>query len=108
MKRRIDRQTDEVSCLWDRDQRGMFLLFKSLILESQARAHRNVDVDIYAHHMKKLACSLCYKYWPDAKELHLEKLTGNKRFGTLAKYYIKEVPDMRVAVSLPLGTAPRV
>ena len=86
----------------------MFLLFKSLILESQARAHLNVDVDIHAHHMKKLACSLCYKYWPEAKELHLEELTGNKRFGTLAKYYIKEVPDMRVVVSLPFGTAPRV
>ena len=108
LERRIARQSDELSCLWDRDQRGMFLLFKSLILESQARAHLNVDVDIHAHHMKKLACSLSYKYWPEAKELHLEELTGNKRFGTLAKYYIKEVPDMRVAVSLPFGTAPRV
>ena len=34
---------------------------------------------------KKLACSLSSKYWPDVKELQLEKLTGNKRFGTLSK-----------------------
>ena len=108
LERRIGRQLDEDSCLWERDQRGMFLLFKTLILESQARAHLNMGIDIHAHHTKKLACSLCCKYWPDAKELHLEELTGNKRFGTLAKYYIKEVPELRVAVSLPFGTAPRV
>ena len=48
LERRIGRQIDEDSCLWERDQRGMFLLFKTLILESQARAHLNIDMDIYA------------------------------------------------------------
>ena len=108
LARRQSRQVDSKPCLWERDQRNMASLYKTLILESQARANLSTETDIFLHHTKKLACSLSSKYWPDVKELQLEKLTGNKRFGTLSRYYIHEVPNLRVAVSIPLGTVPRL
>ena len=55
---------------------------------------------------KYWAISLCGKCWPGARELNLERLTGNKSFSTLESFYIKKAPKLRFSLSVPLGTAP--
>ena len=80
--------------------------FKVLVEEALRRANHKTDVAVRPHQVKKLSVSLCGKYWPNARELKLEKLTGNKRFATLEKCYIKNTPNLKRSCSLPLGTAP--
>ena len=58
------------------------------------------------HQTKKFAVSYCRKYFHDAEKRKLHEITGNKVFSTLSRYYIRSVPRLRVAVSLPLGTVP--
>ena len=70
------------------------------------KARHNTEVAVRPHHVKKLSVSLCGKYWAKAKEMRLESLTGNKCFYILEKCYLKKAPKLRLACSLPLGTAP--
>ena len=90
----------------ERIQSRMCVLLQLLILESQKVANLSTEVEVRPHQLKKLSVSLCAKYWPKAKDLHLERVTGNRSFGTLDRCYIKEAPNLGMALSLPLGTAP--
>merc|ERR1711888_397961 len=56
--------------------------------------------------IKKMSVSLCGKYWARAKEMRLESLSGNKCFYTLERHYLKKAPKLKLACSVPLGTAP--
>ena len=84
----------------------MCAILRVLVFESQRLANLNTEIEVRPHQVKKLSVSLCGKYWPKAKELSLERLTGNKSFSTLERYYIKNAPKLRYSFSLPLGTAP--
>ena len=68
----------------------MCTLLRLLIFESQKMASLSTDVVVRPHQLKKLSVSLCAKYWPRAKELQLERVTGNKSFATLERCYIKK------------------
>ena len=82
--------------------------FKVLIYECQRLNNLPAEeLVVSPHHTKKFACSLSAAYWPDARGLNLNKVTGNKSYQTLLSYYIKDVPELSYAVSLPLGTAPQ-
>ena len=105
-KMRLERDRGNGDCLWERPQSSMCVLLRMLILESQKVANLNTEVEVRPHQVKKLSISLCAKYWPKAKDLHLERVTGNKSFGTLDRCYIKKAPSLGMALSLPLGTAP--
>ena len=105
-KRRLERNKGNGNCLWERNQAGMCAVLRVLVYESQRLANLNTEVEVRPHQMKKLSISLCGKYWPRAKELKLERLTGNKSFSTLERCYIKKAPKLRFSLSLPLGTAP--
>ena len=83
----------------------MCALLRLLIFESQKMARLSTEVEVRPHQLKKLSVSLCAKYWPRAKELHLERVTGNKSFSTLERCYIKKAPRLGMALSLPVGTA---
>ena len=80
--------------------------FKSLVLEALRKARQDASVAVRPHQIKKLSVSLCGKYWARAKEMRLESLTGNKCFYTLERYYLKKAPKLKLACSVPLGTAP--
>ena len=69
-------------------------------------AKRDTEVAVRPHQFKKLSVSLCGKYWSKSKELNLERVTGNKSYATLERYYLKNTPSLKVSCSLPLGTAP--
>ena len=84
----------------------MCAVLRLLVYESQRLANLDTEVEVRPHQMKKLSISLCGKYWPRAKELKLERFTGNKSFSTLERCYIKKAPKLRFSLSLPLGTAP--
>ena len=106
LKMRLERDRGNGDLLWERTQSSMCVLLKLLILESQKVANLSTEVEVRPHQLKKLSVSLCAKYWPKAKDLHLERVTGNRSFGTLDRCYIKEAPNLGMALSLPLGTAP--
>ena len=106
LKMRIERNRGNGDCLWERNQTGMCAILRLLIYESQKMANLDTDVEVRPHQLKKLSVSLCAKYWPRAKELQLERVTGNKSFATLERCYIKKAPRLGMALSLPLGTAP--
>ena len=84
----------------------MCTLLRLLILESQKIASLSTEVEVRPHQLKKLSISLCAKYWPRARELHLERVTGNKSFAILERCYIKKAPSLGMALSLPIGTTP--
>ena len=106
LKWRLERNRGNSDCLWERNQTGMCTLLRLLIFESQKIASLSTDVEVRPHQLKKLSVSLCAKYWPRTKELHLERVTGNKSFATLERCYIKKAPRLGMVLSLPLGTAP--
>ena len=93
--------------LWDRDYKDLVVAYKSVIWECQNKflAHKG-DVEICLHQTKKWACSLSALYWPDAKDLLLHEVVGNKSYDTLITSYIRDLPELGMALSLPLGTAP--
>ena len=78
---------------------------KLLVLEALRKASHNTDVAVKPHQVKKLSVSLCGKYWVKAKEMRLESLTGNKCVSTLGRCYLKKAPKLKLACSVPLGTA---
>ena len=90
LKWRLERNRGNSDCLWEKNQTGMCTLLRLLILESQKIASLSTDVVVRPHQLKKLSVSLCAKYWPRAKELQLERVTGNKSFATLERCYIKK------------------
>ena len=45
-------------------------------------------------------------YWLDAKILMVHEIVVNKTYDTLITSYIRDLPEMGMALSLPLGTAP--
>ena len=106
LKRRYERDNGANGYLWEKSQAVMCASFKVLVEEALRRAKHKTDVAVRPHQVKKLSVSLCGKYWPNARELKLEKLTGNKRFKTLERCYIKNTPILKRSCSLPLGTAP--
>ena len=106
IKRRMERDGGASGYLWTRSQAGMSALFKLLVLEALTEYKCNTDVAIRPHQVKKLSVSLCGRYWSRSKELKLEKFTGNRTYSTLERYYLKSAPRLKVACSLPLGTAP--
>ena len=57
----------------------------------------------YPHQMKKLAVSYSHKYFGKTEKL-LPKVVGNYSWGTLKDNYLGEVPSLKVACVLPLGT----
>ena len=93
--------------LWDRDYKDLVVAYKSVIWECQNKflAHKG-DVEICLHQTKKWACSLSALYWPDAKDLMLHEDIGNKTYGILISSYIRDLPELGMALPLPLGTAP--
>ena len=93
--------------LWDRDYKDLVIAFKSVVWECQNKfmAHKG-DVEICPHQTKKWACSLSAMYWLDAKVLMLHEIVGNKTYDTLITSYIRDLPELGMALSLPLGTAP--
>ena len=97
---------EESDYLWTRSQALMCASFKSLVLEALRKARHNTDVAVRPHQVKKLSVSLCGKYWARAMEMRLESLTGNKCFYTLERHYLKKAPKLKLACSVPLGTAP--
>ena len=106
IKRRLEKDRGNNTCLWTRSQAGMSALFKLLVLEALTEYNCNKDVAIRPHQVKKLSVSLCGRYWSKSKDLKLEQVTGNKSYSTLLRYYLKSTPKLKVACSLPLGTAP--
>ena len=105
-KRRMERDGGASGYLWTRSQAGMSALFRLLVLEALKEYKRDTDVAVRPHQVKKLSVSLCGRYWSKSKDLKLEKFTGNRSFSTLERYYLKSAPRLKVACSLPLGTAP--
>ena len=106
LKRRLDIVGNNSGYLWTRSQAVMCASFKLLVLEALRKASLNTEVAVRPHQVKKVSISLCGKYWAKAKEMRLESLTGNKCYSTLEKCYLKKAPKLRLACSLPLGTAP--
>ena len=106
IKRRLEKDRGNNTCLWTRSQAGMSALFKLLVLEALTEYKCNKDVAIRPHQVKKLSVSLCGRYWSKSKDLKLEKFTGDRSYSTLERYYLKSAPRLKVACSLPLGTAP--
>ena len=84
---------------------SLFTIFKYLIADSRKFVKESTLIMV-PHQTKKFAISYCRKYFPDAEKRKLHEITGNKVFSTLSRYYIRSVPRLRVAVSLPLGTVP--
>ena len=105
-KKRLERDGGASGYLWERSQAGMSALFRLLVLESLKEAKRDTEVAVRPHQVKKLSVSLCGKYWSKAKDLSLERVTGNKSYATLERYYLKKTPSLKLSCSLPLGTAP--
>ena len=93
------------SCLWTLDVKALFTAFKALIRDSRRFVGKPDNIVMVPQQTKKLATSYCMKYFANAKKV-LHKRTGNKVFGTLNRHYIRDVPRLRIPVSLPLGTVP--
>ena len=83
----------------------VFRPLKVLIRDSRRFVGKPDNIVIAPQQSKKLATSYCMKYFANANKA-LHKRTGNKVFGTLNRHYIRDVPRLRIPVSLPLGTVP--
>ena len=94
------------SNFWTHNYKFLFSAFKSLIADSRKFVKKSINIKRAPHQTKKFAISYCKKYFPDAEKRKLHVITGNKVFSTLSRYYIRSVPRLRVALSLPLGTVP--
>ena len=82
------------------------MAFKSIEWECQRRfLPFNGEVQVSPHQTKKWACSLSAAYWPDAENLGLNLITDNRSFSTL-KSNIRDLPELGMARSLPLGNTP--
>ena len=106
LKRRLDIDRGDSGYLWTRSQAVMCASLKLLVMEAYRKASLVTEVAVRPHQVKKVSISLCGKYWSKAKEMRLESLTGNKSYYTLEKYYLKKTSKLKLACSLPLGTAP--
>ena len=106
LKRRLNISGNNSVYLWTRSQALMCASLKLLVMEAYRKANIVTEVAVRPHQVKKVSISLCGKYWERAKELRLESLTGNKSYSTLERYYLKKTIKLRLACSLPLGTAP--
>ena len=106
LQRRLDLRGNNSNFLWTRSQAVMCASLKLLVMEAYREASLVTKVAVRPHQVKKVSISLCGKYWSKAKEMRLESLTGNKSYYTLEKYYLKKTSKLKLACSLPLGTAP--
>ena len=93
------------ACLWTLEVKALFTAFKALIRDSRRFVGKPDNIVMVPQQTKKLATSYCIKYFSNANKA-LHKRTGNKVFGTLNRLYIRDVPRLRIPVSLPLGTVP--
>ena len=93
------------SSFWTLDFKALFTAFKALIRDSRRFVGKPDNIVMVPQQTKKLATSYCMKYFTNANKA-LHKRTGNKVFGTLNRHYIRDVPRLRMPVSLPLGTVP--
>ena len=93
------------ACLWTLEVKALFTAFKALIRDSRRFVGKPDNIVMVPQQTKKLATSYCIKYFANANKA-LHKRTGNKVFGTLIRHYIRDVPRLRIPVSLPLGTVP--
>ena len=98
------------NCLWlCKDKGALARLLKNTLFMSRRWCSAGTNIVCYPHQMKKLAVSYTHKYFDKAEKL-LPKVVGNFCWGTLKENYLGEVPSLKVACVLPLGTfkPPRV
>ena len=86
-----------------KDKGALARLLKDTLFKSRRWCSLGTNIVCYPHQMKKLAVSYSYKYFVKAEKL-LPKVVGNYSWGTLKDNYLGEVPSLKVACVLPLGT----
>ena len=92
------------NCLWLCKNKGALArLLKDTLFKSRKWGSLGTNIVCYPHQMKKLAVSYSHKYFAKAEKL-LPKVVGNYSWGTLKDNYLGEVPSLKVACVLPLGT----
>ena len=89
--------------LWAKNKSQLSLLFKEAVVNSRTFWNLSPDVVITTHHTKKFAASYCKKGFRNV-ENSLPLRLGNKDMRVLNSNYIRRVPKLRLAVTLPLGT----
>ena len=89
--------------LWAKIKSQLSLLFKEAVVNSRTFWNLSPDVVITTHHTKKFAASYCKKGFRNV-ENSLPLRLGNKDMRVLNSNYIRRVPKLRLAVTLPLGT----
>ena len=98
---------DDDACFWTLPQTGLAASFRSVVKASLAHAGLSRDLSIFPHQTKKLAVSLCWKYFDqDIVVKHLPALTGNSSIKVLKGSYLGTVPDIALPTVVPLGTIP--
>ena len=111
LKRRGDFcNPEDDNCLWVcKDKGALARLLKNTLFMSRRWCSAGTNIVCYPHQMKKLAVSYSHKYFGKTEKL-LPKVVGNYSWGTLKDNYLGEVPSLKVACVLPLGTfkPPRV
>ena len=83
----------------------VFRPLKVLIRGSRRFVGMPDNIVIAPQQSKKLATSYCMKYWANANKALLKR-TGNKVFGLLIRHFIRDIPRLRMPISLPWGTVP--
>ena len=98
---------DEDACFWTLPQSGLAASFRSVVKASLSHAGLSRDLSIFPHQTKKLAVSLCWKYFSqDEVVKRLPALTGNSSVKVLKGSYLGTVPDISLPTVVPLGTIP--
>ena len=105
LKRRNDvcNPVDDNGLWLCKDKGALARLLKDTLFKSRKWGSLGTNIVCYPHQMKKLAVSYSYKYFVKAEKL-LPKVVGNYSWGTLKENYLGEVPSLKVACVLPLGT----
>ena len=98
---------DDDACFWTLPQSGLAASFRSVVKASLSHAGLSRDLSIFPHQTKKLAVSLCWKYFSqDEVVKRLPALTGNSSVKVLKGSYLGTVPDISLPTVVPLGTIP--